>query len=71
MKSIQNVGTADRIIRLAVGALLVAALVAGTFTAPLSYGAIVIAGILLVTGATGFCPLYAIFRIRTNGSQRA
>ena len=71
MKLIQNVGTSDRIVRLAVGALLVAALAGGVIVAPIAYVAGVVAAIMLLTGATGFCPLYALLRIRTNGSLRA
>ncbi|OGO54821.1 MAG: hypothetical protein A2V85_16710 [Chloroflexi bacterium RBG_16_72_14] len=70
MKLTQNVGTPDRIIRLLIGAALSAAVVAGVVTAPLAWVAGALAAIMLVTGATGFCPLYALFGIRSCPIQR-
>jgi hypothetical protein len=69
MKLSQNVGSIDRVIRLAVGVLLVAAAVGGAMAAPLLYVAWVVAAILLITGATGFCPLYALLGVSTAGNR--
>ena len=66
----QNVGTRDRDIRLIlVGPLAVIALffVSGIWT--IVVGAI--ATILLLTSATGFCPLYTLLRVNTNESRPA
>jgi hypothetical protein len=71
MKLTQNVGTPDRIVRLLIGAALSAAVVAGVVTAPLAWVAGALAAIMLVTGATGFCPLYALLGIRSCPIQRA
>ncbi|HEX8997072.1 MAG TPA: DUF2892 domain-containing protein [Ktedonobacterales bacterium] len=65
----QNESALDRIIR----ALIGIALAVVTFTV-LSGVAQIIAGIvaalLLVTAAVGFCPLYALLRIGTKSSSR-
>jgi hypothetical protein len=71
MKLTHNVGTPDRIIRLLVGVALSAAVVAGIVTAPLAWVAGALAAIMLVTGATGFCPMYALLGIRSCPIQRA
>jgi hypothetical protein len=62
---IHNEGTADRIIRLAVGA---AAVLLSWWVGFGSLGGIlllVVAGVALVTGATGYCPTYQLFKIST------
>ena len=69
MKLNQNVGTADRIIRVVVAAALGVAVSAGTVAAPVSWIVSVIGAILLVTGLTAFCPLYALFGIATGGRR--
>jgi hypothetical protein len=61
----KNEGALDRIIRLVVAAIIVTLyfknLVAGTLAIVL----LVIAAILVITGATGFCGLYTLFGIST------
>lgn len=55
-----NEGKIDRIIRIILGiALAVAAYMTGI------WWIYIIAGILLITGATGFCLLYVPFKINT------
>jgi hypothetical protein len=64
----RNVGSTDRVARLAAAPLL---LLLGVVAGPggwlsvLLYGA---AGIMAVTGAVGFCPLYAALGLSTRGS---
>ena len=70
MKLAQNESTADRIIRVVVGLALIALAATGTVAAPLSYLVWVVAAILVITGAVGFCPLYAIFRFSTRTANR-
>jgi hypothetical protein len=61
-----NVGRTDRIIRAAViaPAAVVLAMLTGAGT-PLGITALVIAAVLLVTAAAGFCPLYRVLGIDT------
>ena len=61
----KNVGSADRVIRtlvaLAIGVLIIGGQVTGT--AGLILG--IVAVVLLVTGAIGVCPLYALLKVTT------
>jgi hypothetical protein len=66
MKLQVNESTPDRIIRIIVGAALLALAAAGVVGGPVAIGAWVVGAILVVTGATGFCPLYAILRVSTK-----
>jgi hypothetical protein len=62
---IHNEGTADRIIRLVVGA---AAVLLSWWVGFGSLGGIlllVLAGVALVTGAIGYCPTYRLLKIST------
>ena len=65
MKLTTNENTADRIIRVVLGILLIVAAAIAGIAAPLVYVAWVVGAILLVTGAVGFCPLYAILGLST------
>jgi len=61
----RNEGSLDRILRVTVGlAALLFALV-GPLGAGFSWAVGAVGAILLVTGAVGFCPLYAVFGMRT------
>jgi hypothetical protein len=62
---ITNEGTADRSIRALLGVVAaVGAVLVGIGSAP-GIGLLVLAGILLVTAAVGFCPLYRVVGIST------
>ena len=63
----QNMGTFDRVLRafLVAPAAIVAALIigAGTLGGVILF---VVAGIMLATSATGYCPNYTVFGISTD-----
>ncbi len=61
-----NESTADRVIRVVIGIVLAALAITGTVAAPAAYIVWIVAAIALVTGAVGFCPLYAVLRISTK-----
>lgn len=65
-----NESPIDRIVRVVVGVVLAVLAVTGAVTGVLAGVAWLLAAILVVTGAVGFCPLYALLRIRTNRSAR-
>ncbi len=69
MKITQNEHPADRIVRVILAVALGAALLTGTLAAPLGYVAALLAAMMLVTGLTGFCPLYALAGIRTRSTR--
>jgi hypothetical protein len=65
MKLPQNEHPIDRIVRVVIAALLVAAAAGGLVAAPFAYVAWALAAILAVTGIVGFCPLYAVLHVGT------
>jgi hypothetical protein len=58
---IYNESPLDRIVRIALGALLVSF----AFIGPRTAWAAALGLVLLMTGLVGFCPLYRVFGIRT------
>lgn len=60
MKFGTNLGAADRILRLALGAALIALAVTGVF-APWGY----VGAIFVATAFVKFCPLYALVGLKT------
>ncbi len=66
----KNMGTADRIIRLLVAALLVTLYETNVIGGVLGIIALVVSGIFVLTSLFGFCPLYAIFGLRTCPAEK-
>jgi hypothetical protein len=60
----------DRLVRIVVGIALAVAAYAGAVAAPWLYVAWLVAAILVVTGAVGFCPIYAVLRTGTKRALR-
>jgi hypothetical protein len=69
MKLQSNVGSIDRVVRIVIGIALVAAAVSGTLAGPALILAGIVAAIMVVTGAVGFCPLYWLLGISTAGNR--
>jgi hypothetical protein len=61
----KNVGMTDRIIRIVFGLILIVAFAMSYVPSPWSYLVALIGLILLVTGAAGTCPLYAVLGMST------
>jgi len=70
MKLPVNETPVDRAIRIAIGVVLFALGAAGVVAAPWLYIGWAVGAIMLVTGAVGFCPLYAIFRFSAQHIRR-
>lgn len=56
----------DRVLRVLGGLALLVLYFTHVVSGALGIVAIVVAAILLVTGAAGFCPLYTLLKIQTN-----
>jgi hypothetical protein len=56
----------DRIIRVILGIALLALYFTGTVTGVLGILFIVLGAVALLTGVVGFCPLYALLKIKTH-----
>jgi Inner membrane protein YgaP-like, transmembrane domain len=65
MKIQTNEAPIDRVVRVVVGVALLAVAVVGVVASPLSWIAGAVGAVLVVTGATGFCPLYALLGVST------
>ena len=61
----RNEGSLDRTLRTAAGGALVLLMLFGVVTGVLGWVSLAVGAILLVTGLTGVCPLYALFGIDT------
>jgi len=60
-----NVGGIDRIVRLLAGLALIAVGALGLVASPWNIVAMVAGGVFTLTSVISFCPLYAIFGIKT------
>ena len=61
-----NESSLDRIIRVIVGIVLLALFFTNMVAGILGIVFVILGAILLLTGLIGFCPLYALLKIRTN-----
>lgn len=61
-----NESNLDRIIRVVFAIVLFALYFTNTVTGTLGIVFIVLGALALITGVVGFCPLYALLKIRTN-----
>jgi hypothetical protein len=56
----------DRVVRSLAGIVLIVLNLIDIITGGWGIAAVVVGAILLVTGVTGFCPLYALLKIKTK-----
>jgi hypothetical protein len=61
----KNMGTADRIIRVIIAAIVAVLYFTGTITGTLGIILLVLAGVFVLTSLISFCPLYAPFGLST------
>lgn len=66
----RNVGTVDRAVRTVLGLGVVAWAFSVGVASAAGIVLVVVAAVLLVTAAAGFCPLYRLLGISTNGTQK-
>tara|TARA_Y100001972_G_C7659417_1_gene332351 strand:- start:2591 stop:2797 length:207 start_codon:yes stop_codon:yes gene_type:complete len=65
----KNMGSADRIIRISIAAIVAVLYFTGTITGTVGAVLLVLGGIFLLTSLVSFCPIYAIFGFRTCPSK--
>jgi hypothetical protein len=58
----------DRVIRIVLGLILLVLFLTGSVTGAVGVIFVILSAILLITGAIGFCPLYALLKISTKKS---
>ena len=61
----KNMGSADRIIRLLIAAVVVVLFYTNVISGTLGIVLLVLAGVFVLTSLVSFCPLYAPFGIST------
>jgi hypothetical protein len=61
----KNMGTADRVIRVILAAIFAFLYFNGTVTGTVGIVLVVLGAVFALTSLVSFCPLYAIFGIRT------
>jgi predicted PurR-regulated permease PerM len=62
----KNMGTVDRIVRIALALVLFGLIVTGTVSGVLAIIMGVVAAIFAVTTVVSFCPLYSAFKLSTR-----
>lgn len=62
-------GGVDRTIRIVIGGVLLAAAILAPIATAWQVGLIAVAAIALITGITGFCPLWHLLGINTRKRQ--
>lgn len=67
----KNMGTADRIIRLIIAAIVVGLYSVNIISGTIGILLIVVAGIFFLTSLIGTCPLYLPFGIRTTNTNKS
>lgn len=60
-----NIGSADKLIRLAIALILILLFYLEIITGTLGLIALILAFVLAITSLINFCPIYALFRINT------
>lgn len=66
----KNMGTADRIIRLLVAALIAVLYYNGTLSGTLGVVLLVLALVFVLTSLLAFCPLYTLFGLSTCPKEK-
>ncbi len=66
----KNMGSADRIIRIVIAAIVAYLFYSGIITGTLGIVLLVLAGVFVLTSLVSFCPLYAPFGISTCKLQK-
>jgi hypothetical protein len=61
----KNMGSADKIIRLIIAAIVVLLYFTNVLTGTIAIVALVLAGVFVLTSLISFCPLYAPFGLST------
>ena len=61
----KNMGTADRIIRAVIAAIIVVLYISGVLTGALGIALLAVAGLFVITSLAAYCPMYALLGLST------
>jgi hypothetical protein len=62
----KNVGTIDKVIRIAIALIIVLLYAIGTISGTVAIVLLILSGIFILTSIVSFCPLYLPLKISTN-----
>lgn len=65
-----NMGTADKVIRIAIALVIIALYYTGQLSGTMAIVLLVFAGIFIATSFISFCPLYLPFSFSTRKKER-
>ncbi len=65
----KNMGTIDKVIRIALAVLFVVLFLTHVVSGTLGYILLALAAIFVITSLIGFCPLYLPFKINTGKKE--
>jgi hypothetical protein len=66
----KNMGSADRIIRVIIAAIISVLYFTETITGTIGIVLLILSGVLVLTSLISFCPLYAPFGIKTCPTKK-
>ncbi|MDX1603338.1 MAG: DUF2892 domain-containing protein [Salinimicrobium sediminis] len=66
----RNMGTADRIVRLIIAAVIVGLFYTNVISGTLGIVLLILAGVFVLTSLVSFCPLYTMFGLNTCGVRK-
>ena len=66
----KNFGSADRIVRVLIAAIIAVLYFTNTITGTLGLALLILGGVFLATSLIGFCPLYTIFGLSTCPAKK-
>jgi fatty acid desaturase len=66
----KNMGSADRVIRLIIAAVIGVLYYTGTISGTFGIVLLVLAGVFILTSFVSFCPLYAPFGLSTCATKK-
>ncbi len=69
MKLTYNIGWLDKFSRYGISVILISLHLTGVVTGTIGIIALLLAGVLLVTGILRFCPIYSLLGFRTGKSE--
>lgn len=67
----QNMGNADRIIRVLLAAVFAYLYFSGTISGTIGLVLVILGGVFVLTSLIGFCPLYTIVGINTCPTKKS
>jgi hypothetical protein len=68
---VKNMGTADKIIRVIIAAIISVLFFYNILTGTIGIILLVMAGIFVLTSLVSFCPLYTVFGIKTCATKKS